>query len=256
MQSLLNPTVPDRHIFIKRKVTIMSYCVNCGVKLEDTLEKCPLCNTPVINPSELKKAGLIPPFPTERGETEKVKSKDGAILLTVAFATTAICCALLNYLVFNQSQWSIPIIGICAFFWVVFFPLILFKQLPVYAFIIMDGLAMAGYLYMLSLLTSSNIWLTKLALPITTLITAMILLLTFLVRNVSSSILAVALYVYILVPLLCIGIELLICDFRELPLRLVWSAVVCVPCAIVSIILITVLSKKRLREAVRRRLHF
>lgn len=62
----------------------MSYCVNCGVKLEETLNKCPLCNTPIINPNELKKAGLIPPFPVERGETEKVKSKDGAILLTVA----------------------------------------------------------------------------------------------------------------------------------------------------------------------------
>lgn len=234
----------------------MSYCVNCGVKLEESLDKCPLCNTPVINPKELKKVGLIPPFPVERGETEKVKSKDGAILLTVAFATTAICCALLNYLVFNQSQWSIPIIGLCAFFWVVFFPLILFKELPVYAFIIMDGLAMAGYLYMISILTSNTIWLTELALPITAMVTVMILLLTLLIRKVSSSILAVALYVYILVPLLCIGIELLICHFRGLPLHIVWSTIVLAPCAVVSIILITVLSKKRLREAVRRRLHF
>lgn len=234
----------------------MSYCVNCGVKLEETLEKCPLCNTPIINPSELKKAGLIPPFPVERGETEKVKSKDGAILLTVAFATTAICCALLNYLVFNQNLWSIPIIGLCAFFWVVFFPIILFKELPVYAFIIMDGFAMAGYLYMISFMTNSNLWLTEIALPITAMITALILILTFLIRKISSSILAVALYIYILIPLLCIGIELLICHFRGQPLHIVWSAIVLAPCAVVSIILITVLSKKRLREAVRKRLHF
>ena len=53
----------------------MSYCVNCGVKLDDALIKCPLCNTPVINPKELKKMGPISPFPIERGETEKVKSK-------------------------------------------------------------------------------------------------------------------------------------------------------------------------------------
>lgn len=246
----------------------MSYCVNCGVKLEETLERCPLCNTPIINPAEIntstlrelsyrpKKAGLIPPFPVERGETEKVKSKDGAILLTVAFATTSICCALLNYLVFNQNLWSIPIIGLCAFFWVVFFPIMLFKELPVYAFIIMDGFAMAGYLYMISFMTSSNVWLTKLALPITALVTALILIFTFLFRKISSSILAVALYVYILIPILCIGIELLICRFREQPLHIVWSAIVLTPCAVVSIILITILSKKRLREAVRRRLHF
>lgn len=234
----------------------MSYCVNCGVKLEETLQRCPLCNTPVINPSELKKAGAVPPFPVERGETENVKSKDGAILLTVAFVTTSVCCALLNYLVFNQNLWSIPIIGLCAFLWVVFFPIILFRELPIYAFIIMDGFALAGYLFMISFMTSSRAWLIELALPITALLTALLILFTFLIRNVSSSILAIALYIYILVPVFCIGIELLICLFRNQDLHLVWSAVVLAPCAVVCIILITILSRKRLREAVRRRLHF
>lgn len=246
----------------------MPYCVNCGVKLEETLEKCPLCNTPVIDPSLLssdgvkrlsslkKKSGLIPPFSPVHGETEKVKSKDGAIILTVALATTALCCALLNYLVFNSNLWSIPIIGLCAFFWVIFFPIILFRDLPVYAFITMDGFALAGYLYMISFMTTSKVWLTQLALPITALVTVQILIFTFLVRKISSSILPVTLYAYILVPMLCIGIELLICRFRSQPLHIVWSAIVAAPCAVVSIILITILSKKRLREAVRRRLHF
>ena len=234
----------------------MSYCVNCGVKLEDTLPRCPLCNTPVINPAELKKAGLIPPFPVEKGEIENVKSKDGAILLTVFFFTTSLCCALLNYLVFNQNLWSIPIIGLCSFLWVVFFPIILFKNLPIYAFIIMDGFALAGYLFMISFMTNSRVWLTDLALPITALLTTLIIVYTFFVRNISSSILACALYLYILIPTFCIGIELLICQFKDKPLHIVWSAIVLAPCAIVSIILITILSRKRLREAVRRRLHF
>lgn len=246
----------------------MPYCVNCGVKLEETLERCPLCNTPVIDPSQLSEDGLqrlsklrkkstaIPPFAPERGEAEKVKSKDGAIILTVTFATTALCCALLNYLVFNSYLWSIPIIGLCAFFWVIFFPIILFRNLPVYAFITMDGFALAGYLYMISFMTTDRIWLTQLALPITALITIQILIFTFLIRRISSSILSVTLYAYILIPLLCIGIELLICRFRSQPLHIVWSAIVTAPCAVVSIILITILSKKRLREAVRRRLHF
>ena len=33
----------------------MSYCVNCGVKLDPSLERCPLCNTPVINRPSRKK---------------------------------------------------------------------------------------------------------------------------------------------------------------------------------------------------------
>lgn len=234
----------------------MSYCVNCGVKLEDTLNRCPLCNTPIVNPAELKKAGAIPPFPVENGEIENVKSKDGAIVLTVAFATTSLSFALLNLLVFNQNLWSIPIIGLCAFLWVVLFPIILFKNLPAYAFIIMDAFALAGYLFLISLMTESKVWLTDLALPIVALFTTLVIIYTFLTRNVSSSILASALYVYVLGPLFCIGLELLICQFNNQPLHIVWSAIVSVPCSIVSIILITILSRKRLREAVRRRLHF
>ena len=41
----------------------MSYCVNCGVKLEESLVRCPLCNTPVMNPNLLDKEKPESPFP-------------------------------------------------------------------------------------------------------------------------------------------------------------------------------------------------
>ena len=34
----------------------MSYCVHCGVELDPSLKKCPLCNTPVLDP----KGGTCP----------------------------------------------------------------------------------------------------------------------------------------------------------------------------------------------------
>lgn len=234
----------------------MSYCVNCGVKLEESLNKCPLCNTPIINPNELKKTDAISPFAPKYGETEMVKSKDMIILTSVFLATTAICCMLLNYLVFSKTLWSIPIIGLCAFIWVVVIPSIAFDKMPIYISLFIDGLAMAGYLYMLSFMTSNKAWLTKLALPITALATIIILTFTLLMRKISSSILSLALYFYVLIPILCIGIELLIWHYYNKPLHITWSAIVLVPCLIVDIVLITILSRKRLREAVRRRLHF
>ena len=234
----------------------MSYCVNCGVKLDEALNKCPLCNTPVINPSELKKMGPISPFPTERGETEKVKSKDMIIFTTVFLITTALCCLLLNILVFSKTLWSIPIIGLCAFIWVITIPPIAFSKMPIYLYFLIAGLSMSGYLYMLSFMTSNKVWLTRLALPITALATVLILTFILLIKKVSASILSIALYIYLLLPILCIGIELLICHYYDKPLRITWSAIVLTPCMIVSIALITILSRKRLREAVRRRLHF
>lgn len=234
----------------------MSYCVNCGVKLDISLDKCPLCNTPVINPNELKKTEYSSPFAIQNGETEKVKSKDLIILTSVFLLTTALCCMLLNYLVFYKTLWSIPIIGLCAFIWVITIPPIAFEKMPVYISMFIDSLAMAGYLYMLSFMTSTKVWLTDLALPITALATVLVLTFTLLVKKVSASILAIALYFYIMIPILCIGIELLIRHYYAQQLHITWSAIVLVPCLIVDIALITILSRKRLREAVRRRLHF
>ena len=33
----------------------MSYCVNCGVELDNSAKKCALCATPVVNPNALVK---------------------------------------------------------------------------------------------------------------------------------------------------------------------------------------------------------
>lgn len=49
----------------------MSYCVNCGVKLDPSLKRCPLCNTPVVNPNDLAAIQQpVPPFPQEKGQVE------------------------------------------------------------------------------------------------------------------------------------------------------------------------------------------
>ena len=77
----------------------MSYCVQCGVKLENSLKKCPLCNTPVINPNELI-AGALPsgvsPFSTVKGEVEPMKKHDIGLWLTLVFGSTALACGILN----------------------------------------------------------------------------------------------------------------------------------------------------------------
>ena len=50
----------------------MSYCVNCGVELDASLESCPLCHTPVINLSDLQKFKKTTPYPTQTGQVDKV----------------------------------------------------------------------------------------------------------------------------------------------------------------------------------------
>ena len=42
----------------------MSYCVNCGVELDDSAKKCALCGAPVLNPYlDEPEEALPPPYP-------------------------------------------------------------------------------------------------------------------------------------------------------------------------------------------------
>lgn len=234
----------------------MSYCVNCGVKLDAALKKCPLCNTPVVNPNDLKKEVVTSPFASESGQPESVRRKDWGLLLSVVMSATALSCGLLNLFVFRGTSWSLLIIGVCILIWVLAIPLFIYTKIPVYISLLFDGFAVGIYLYMISFMTPDITWLIELALPITALITLETILLAALCRKVSSAFLAVALYIFIGIAVLCVGIELLVRHFLMFVPALTWSAVVLTACAIISIVLITILSKKRLRNAVRRRLHF
>lgn len=234
----------------------MSYCVNCGVELEASLKACPLCNTPVINPNHPSFATDDNPYPASRGKVEVVKRKDLGILLTVVLSATSITCLLLNLLVFRGVMWSFLVIGICICLFFFAFPAVIYTKTPIYLSLLADGVSVGLYLYLITYLTATPAWFWQLGLPIVVTVTLLIELFTFLSRKLPFNILTASLYLFIEVPFLCIALELLIRRFCKTPLRITWSAVVLTVCAIIDITLITIISKKRLRNEVRRRLHF
>lgn len=234
----------------------MSYCVNCGVELDASAKSCALCNTPVYNPNEIRKEPVFTPYPTEHGQVEKVKRKDMGILLSIVFLTTAITCGLLNGFAFSGTRWSLAVIGVCIMLWVIMIPVVIYTRQPIYLSLLYDGIAIAGYLYMLTVMTGSKEWFWGLGLPIVLLVTVLIEAVTLAMRKLPKSFLTNSLYIITAIAFLCPGLELLIDRYLERKLRLGWSAVVLTVCVIVDITVITMLSLRRLRNAVRRRLHF
>ena len=234
----------------------MSYCVNCGVELEPSLEKCPLCHTPVINPHELEKYAYQPPYPVQRGQVDAVKRKDFAILTLVVLIATSLSCMLLNLFVFAGTKWSLFIIGACLLLFVLLLPFFIRSRLPAYIFLLFDSIAVGIYLFLITFNTKSSDWFFSLALPIIVLVTILMEIFALLLHTFPVSFITVALYFFIEIAFLCVGLELLIDQFHEAPLNLSWSAIVLTVCSVITIALITLLSRQRLREAVRRRLHF
>lgn len=234
----------------------MSYCVNCGVELESSLQECPLCHTPVINLKETGREIPPSPYPVDKGQVEVVRRKDLGILLSVVLTATGGTCLLLNLLVFNRSLWSLLVIGICICLFVFTFPAVYYSKTPIYISLLADGVAVAVYLYMIAYLTPSTNWFWQLGLPIVMLVTLCMEIFTFLLKKIPFSVLSGALCLFIEIPLFCASLELLIRRMLLDPLRLTWSAVVLTVCVIIDVALVTILVKKRLRNEVRRRLHF
>lgn len=235
----------------------MSYCVNCGVELDVSARKCPLCETPVIHPSELKKMMQAEqPFPRAKGEVETVKRKDLGILLSVVVLATSVTCGVLNWLVFQKNLWSLSIIGACAVIWVLLIPAVIYKKQSVYLTIAFDGAIVIGYLYMLTFMVDSIKWFLELGMPIVLLVTLLSEIMAFVIRVLPKSFLAMALYILTALGILTMGLEILIDLYADQIISLSWSAVVLTVCGIIDITLITMLSHKRLRNAVRKRLHF
>lgn len=234
----------------------MSYCVNCGVELEPSLTECPLCNTPVINPKELYDAKKTSPYSKIKGQVDVVKRKDLAILTSIILIATSASCLLLNLFVFAGSLWSLFIIGACLLLFVLVFPAVIYTKLPIYISLLFDGIAVGFYLYMITFNTATDLWFTALALPIVALATILVEVFALLLRSFPVSFITTALYFFAESALFCVGLELLIHHYLNRPLKLIWSAVVLTVCGVIVVLLITVLSRRRLRDAVQRRLHF
>lgn len=234
----------------------MSYCVNCGVELCASAKECPLCNTPVINPKNPGQGQGVSPFPKEKGQVETVKRKDMGILLSIVVLATAITCGLLNLLVFKATAWSLAVIGVCVILWVIFIPAVIYTKQPVYVSVLYDGLAVSIYLYMLAYMVDSFKWFWQLGFPIVALLTVVTEAFIFCVRKLPKSFLTVGLYSFTALGIVCVGLEIMIDLYVHDAISMLWSAVVLTVCVIIDVTIIAMLSMRRLRNAVRRRLHF
>ena len=234
----------------------MSYCVNCGVELTKGAKACPLCSTPVINPNELDKLQENMPFPQQKGQVEQVRRKDVGILITVLLCTIAVTCCLLNMFVFQGLNWSYSVIGACLCIWMIQVPLTVYEKATSYTYISLDFISVAFFLALIARMIHHFRWFWELGLPIVCILWFLVELGVFCYRKVSDSIFAIAIYLFTGLGLLCMGLDLLIRLFRGLEAGISWSAVVVTVCIVFDAVFITMMSHKRMRNEVRRRLHF
>lgn len=145
----------------------MSYCVNCGVELDKSAEKCVLCATAVINPNEVGKQKPEPPFAREAHIPESVSKKFVAFVISLVMLIPNIVCLLFNLTVFKGSFWSLYIFTTSFLVWVIFvFPFFTKKHKP-YLMWAFDTLAVLFYFYFFYTMGDGKTdWFFPVALPV------------------------------------------------------------------------------------------
>ena len=100
----------------------MSYCVNCGVELDDSAKKCALCDTPVINPAKAENISekTVSPFSGEVHIPKTVKARFLAALISLIMLVPNMACFLVNLLILPGNFWSAHIISTSFLIWVIF----------------------------------------------------------------------------------------------------------------------------------------
>lgn len=233
----------------------MSYCVNCGVELGDSLKACPLCQTAVINPASPADNYTSPFFPTRREEVGPVSRREAALLLTVMLASVALSCGVLNLFFYSDTWWSFFIAGAAFMFWIWFVPPLLLRKMPIWPRLVLDVGAVGIYVLLIALAVDGMDWYLKLALPILVSAAAILPVIISMLRRRQFSILTSAVFVLIGFSVFSLCTELA-CDlYLTGKCSLDWSLVIIATCAGLSIPLIVIRRLPSLREEARRRFH-
>ena len=233
----------------------MSYCVNCGVELDDTARFCPLCHTPVVNPNQPVNDALPTPFPEERGEVPPAAKREAAILLSAMLASAAVCCGVLNLFLHPSRMWSLYVIGAAVMLWIWLVPPLLDRGMHLLLRLMLDVGAVALYVFFISLDLNGWTWYAGLALPIILWGGSLVLLLGLLLRVNRRSLLTTVTILLGSLGAFLVGVEFFIDHWIARAWEPTWSIIVLALCAGLMIPLLVVRRVPALREEARRRFH-
>jgi len=234
----------------------MSYCVNCGVELEKTLQSCPLCGVEVINPKEPPVTDCKRPYSDRIAKIQKkVEHRYAALIVSVLIVLAGSICAMADAVYNDAFTWSLYVTASLALVWI--FTLLPFcvPKLHPLLYATLDVCALLLFLYVLNLLDGSGNWYASLAMPLVMLygvigIIDMLLWRSALVRGWQKPAAVVA-----SIGPAMMGTEVLLDLYNAIQVRFDWSWFVVIPMLALALVLTLIERKQQLKAAILKRLH-
>lgn len=125
----------------------MSYCVKCGVELDDSARKCPLCDTAVYLPDNTPAQETEAPFARKKVIPKDAKKEFAASVISVLLAIPVIVCGIVNLFYRRDGFWSAYVITSVLLFWIIVILPFYLKKIKPYLLWFIDTAAVLAYVY-------------------------------------------------------------------------------------------------------------
>ncbi|MBR6185686.1 MAG: hypothetical protein IKQ41_05435 [Clostridia bacterium] len=235
----------------------MAYCVHCGVRLEAGEKKCPLCMTPVYDPSAPPEPEAPRAYPVRTPEQELKRNKRFLLMLfTVMMVAPAFLCLVIDWMLSGAVTWSGYASSALALLFIsVAVPLIM-ERYQAYWAVGTGFVCLNVYLFLVEKQSNSGRWFFPIALPALALFTVMLTVIILLFRRGKLNKLTLIASLCAAAALECVAIEWLRMRALQLHGGFAWSPFVLAPCLIFALSLFFINGNRVLREEVRRKVHF
>ena len=217
----------------------MPYCVNCGVELNSSAKRCPLCGIEVVLPAALLEPATGNRLPQQRDVVVSAFDKKLWIqVVSVLMAIPALMCVVINAVFGEGLTWSLYVVASLGTAWVWCVSPFLYRRNIVPLWITIDATAFLGLLYVIDYLWPAAGWFLPLALPITLCLDGLLLVVVVLTRRGVLRELHVVAAALMAFGLFCLVVEGTVDLFVTNTLTLQWSLLVLVSCSSLALIAI------------------
>ena len=232
----------------------MSYCVNCGVELASGERKCPLCDTPVINPNAKGEEEGYRPYPKHVERVmRKVDRRFGVLLATLALLVPLVVTMAADMIIEKRLSWSLYVAGalLCIFTWFLL-PFLSDRRRPYFS-LVLDAFVLLVYLAIISYVTADMLWFLPLALPLVVVCGAAAFAVTAVSRSKARGLYKPA-FIVLIISVLTVAVELILDFYIRRGEVTGWSLIVFLAGVIAFAALAVIEKKQKLKDQIMRRL--
>lgn len=223
----------------------MSYCKNCNIEVDSSIEKCPLCQSDIQKSNNIEQILDEKQYPEEIIEEEKEEGSEtsGKRKRFVAWEAVSVLAVVpfiivLGINMFVEQRFTItwgkyPLTGIVLAWLLISVPLLFLKR-PL-LIVVGETLSLIAFLALIDFYNNWEIdWYYQLALPIIgiiVLVTSIVVIFSIKVKNKGVNIAAFVLFG---ISVICLGLDLVILSYLHSTLTLRWSAYVIIPLTLIG----------------------